>query len=701
MANKRIYSSGCFLPNPYKLPVCGVFCIKQEDFYQQYPNNEQYDTQGFKEVEGIALCVDRTTSEDLTYGPFQEGESYENNFDYEWRFYVDPQSGEFFYNRIDQDPKSASEYFPTGTAFSNVSIGFDGAGRPILAVESMGRITLKRISVNNSVETYGPFIGISPQLFYNGLMYDYLDTGYLRDVVCYYLKRGDNKVYARFQRDNFSTEYVIMDNLPTEMSVLLMEQTILNKLYINIISSNFNSAYKLTSYDYPPYLRLSDAANLEMAFNQAKYVLVVIDAGEYIEPPAKFSSRFSNSYHIDASNPILDIAPYNELAIFNAQISEIAYYFVINDLGTYTEESIPSFSSKYNSIENFRVIIGDNEFNEISIPTFNMEYKQSLYYPVVLEPTEPYIEPSIPAFSGGFYDDGRYIQVVVIDSQNYEDFSTFNAAFSTIDYSGPVYITSYSVLPYTIAQEAYEFQFLAESGTLPYIWSLVDGTLPTGLTLNSDGLLNGTPTETGQFSFTVQVIDDDSNIDQITCSMVVYSSISDIESVIDTSSMVAVSSSIQGTNYLASYAFDRDLDTRWSSSYNDKPAWVYIDLENVRTITKIRIKWEYADATGFTVRGFSGDTAPNPYGTTLSDWDIIADCSDKIRISEPGGDGDPDSPYHTIIDLVTGTCSDDVQTYQINIIKPNIRYLLLHFNSIPNLNVSLFECEISATQYQN
>jgi len=54
---------------------------------------------------------------------------------------------------------------------------------------------------------------------------------------------------------------------------------------------------------------------------------------------------------------------------------------------------------------------------------------------------------------------------------------------------------------------AYEFQFEAEGGTAPYTFTLSSGTLPDGLTLDSDGLLHGTPTENGTFSITVTVTD--------------------------------------------------------------------------------------------------------------------------------------------------------------------------------------------------
>ncbi len=57
---------------------------------------------------------------------------------------------------------------------------------------------------------------------------------------------------------------------------------------------------------------------------------------------------------------------------------------------------------------------------------------------------------------------------------------------------------------------AYSDMVHATGGTAPYSWTIASGTLPAGITLQSTGSLSGTTSQTGQFSFTVQVVDSSS-----------------------------------------------------------------------------------------------------------------------------------------------------------------------------------------------
>jgi large repetitive protein len=58
----------------------------------------------------------------------------------------------------------------------------------------------------------------------------------------------------------------------------------------------------------------------------------------------------------------------------------------------------------------------------------------------------------------------------------------------------------------TTVGTAYTFQLSAQGGGTQ-TWSLLSGALPAGLQLSSNGLISGTPTATGDFTFKVQVSD--------------------------------------------------------------------------------------------------------------------------------------------------------------------------------------------------
>jgi hypothetical protein len=69
---------------------------------------------------------------------------------------------------------------------------------------------------------------------------------------------------------------------------------------------------------------------------------------------------------------------------------------------------------------------------------------------------------------------------------------------------------TYLTVPDATAGDAYSEQLTASGGELPYTWTLNGGQLPPGLTLNADGVVSGTPTEAGTFTFDPEVNDAES-----------------------------------------------------------------------------------------------------------------------------------------------------------------------------------------------
>jgi hypothetical protein len=76
----------------------------------------------------------------------------------------------------------------------------------------------------------------------------------------------------------------------------------------------------------------------------------------------------------------------------------------------------------------------------------------------------------------------------------------------TITINPPLAITTTS-LPGSAPGLAYNQTLVAAGGAGVYAWSFVSGALPPGIALSSAGVLSGTPTTTGSFTFTVKVTD--------------------------------------------------------------------------------------------------------------------------------------------------------------------------------------------------
>lgn len=88
--------------------------------------------------------------------------------------------------------------------------------------------------------------------------------------------------------------------------------------------------------------------------------------------------------------------------------------------------------------------------------------------------------------------------------------ATGNSGSLNIYIEGVVTISNTS-LPDGNVAIFYDQQLIATGGLAPYTWSLISGSLPPGLSLtNTTGVISGTPTTTGPYAITVQVVDSES-----------------------------------------------------------------------------------------------------------------------------------------------------------------------------------------------
>src|SRR5208337_5653971 len=85
--------------------------------------------------------------------------------------------------------------------------------------------------------------------------------------------------------------------------------------------------------------------------------------------------------------------------------------------------------------------------------------------------------------------------------------STATANFSVaVSASAHVEITTTS-LPSGAVGVSYSATLSAANGVAPYTWTMANGQLPPGLSLQSGGQVSGTPSRASTFSFSVQATD--------------------------------------------------------------------------------------------------------------------------------------------------------------------------------------------------
>jgi len=101
---------------------------------------------------------------------------------------------------------------------------------------------------------------------------------------------------------------------------------------------------------------------------------------------------------------------------------------------------------------------------------------------------------------------GNYeVVITVTDSRD----ATIQKPFEIIIHEEGLSIISKSPLPDAEEGTEYSFALKALGGKSPYGWMIIDGALPDGLTMSSDGVISGTPAAHGDFTFTVRAIDID------------------------------------------------------------------------------------------------------------------------------------------------------------------------------------------------
>jgi hyaluronate lyase len=142
------------------------------------------------------------------------------------------------------------------------------------------------------------------------------------------------------------------------------------------------------------------------------------------------------------------------------------------------------------------------------------------------------------------------------------------------------------------------YQLMQASGGDGLIgWSISSGSLPIGLTLSGGGILAGTPTTTGTYTFTVRATDSDStspDTSEISYTQTI-SAAGGAKLTVTTSTALSYSSGNR-----PSYTTDGKTGTRWTSSFTPSAGktgfgfdstWIRWDLGSLKTVSYMNIAW--------------------------------------------------------------------------------------------------------------
>ncbi|MEI6150665.1 MAG: putative Ig domain-containing protein, partial [bacterium] len=106
-------------------------------------------------------------------------------------------------------------------------------------------------------------------------------------------------------------------------------------------------------------------------------------------------------------------------------------------------------------------------------------------------------------------DESIVVDISSVSSGTESGVQQVTATISDDDYAPT--ITTSSPLPSGTVNDAYSQTLTATGGTTPYTWTNSTGSLPSGLRLNSAGVISGTPSVATNASFTVKVNGGDGN----------------------------------------------------------------------------------------------------------------------------------------------------------------------------------------------
>lgn len=123
-------------------------------------------------------------------------------------------------------------------------------------------------------------------------------------------------------------------------------------------------------------------------------------------------------------------------------------------------------------------------------------------------PTGLTFNPATATLSGTPTAPGTYLFIITAtDSTSGTGAPATISRSYTFSVDAPTLVITPASLPAGTAGVSYSQQLATSGGVADYTYTVQSGTLPTGISLSSEGLLSGRPTEAGTFNLVIQVVD--------------------------------------------------------------------------------------------------------------------------------------------------------------------------------------------------
>lgn len=239
---------------------------------------------------------------DTANGPYLEEEGEENNFDYEWTLretdpITEPDLYRFVYGNGVVPDVSAELYIQEEEEPDQFSLTFDATGAPVIGFVEDELVTLRK-RVGGDMTTYAPFEGISLQLWYDGIIKDYISDSDERNAIVYYIKNAETKIFHRLQNENFGVEYETVTGLSFTPKKLLKEVVIGFDLYLRMLDIN-DVVRSVHINRYPPFATLNDTLGFSGGFiGEGEYKQSIIPVPD-ISAELGFSGGFVSGEYKD------------------------------------------------------------------------------------------------------------------------------------------------------------------------------------------------------------------------------------------------------------------------------------------------------------------------------------------------------------------------------------------------------------------